>query len=246
MADRGINIATVVNMGNNSLVVALFDLDGTLCNARYHLASSIAGFQFKNPTRIPSAIVFLINQFARLLFWKAGLITYTHVVQAGIPELAHLLEDLSKSEASNLFSKAARATVNTARQETLNILRWHQEEGHTVILISSGFQPFLREVGSLLGINHTIGTALEKMGNIYTGRLAGPLCHGDDRVRLLRRFIEASGSDVNLPSSFAYGDRALDIPTLEIVGHPVAVYPDKELLNYANERGWTVTGRSRE
>ncbi len=231
-------------MGNTSLVVALFDLDGTLCNARY-LATSIVGFQFKNPTRIPSAIVFLINQFARLLLWKAGLMTYTHVVQAGSLELAHLLKSLSKSEASDLFSEAARATVNTARQETLNILRWHQEVEHTVILISSGFQPFLQEVGSLLGINHTVGTALEKIDDFYTGQLVDLLCHGENRVRLLHRFIKESGFDVNLPLSYAYGDRAQDIPILEMVGHPIAVYPDKELLDYANERGWTVIGASR-
>jgi len=47
---------------------------------------------------------------------------------------------------------------------------------------------------------------------------------------------------VNLSSSYAYGDRVQDIPVLEMVGHPVAVYPDKELLTYANERGWTVIG----
>jgi len=234
-------MVTMVDVDNPSSVVALFDLDGTLCNARY-LASSIVGCQFKNLARIPSAVVFLMNQFARLLFLKAGLMAYTRVAQAGIPELACLLKGLSKGEASNLFSEAARATVDTVRQETFNLLRWHQEEGHTVILISSGFHPFLRGVGSLLGINHTIGTALEVIGDCYTGRLAGPLCQGDNRVRLLCHFIEESGFDVNLSSSYAYGDRVQDIPVLEMVGHPVAVYPDKELLTYANERSWTVIG----
>ncbi len=135
-------------------------------------------------------------------------------------------------------------TVDTAREETLNLLRWHQEEGHTVILVSGGFQPFLREVANLLGINHTVGTDLEEVGDCYTGHLAGPLCYGDDRARLVRRFIETCGFDVNLSSSYAYGDRVQDIPMLEMVGHAVAVYPDKELLTYANKRGWRVIGVS--
>ncbi len=171
---------------------------------------------------------------------KAGLLTYTRVAQAGSPEFARLLKGLSKSEVFSLFSKAARKTVGSARKETLDLLRWHQEEGHTVILISSGFHPFLRGVGSLLGINHTIGTALEVIGDCYTGRLAGPLCQGDNRVRLLCHFIEESGFDVNLSSSYAYGDRVQDIPVLEMVGHPVAVYPDKGLLTHAKENSWTV------
>ena len=222
-------------------VFALFDLDGTICDAR-HLAAILVAHQFKYPARIPIAILFLMTQVARLLLLKAGLLTYTRVAQAGIPELANLLKGLSKSEVLSLFSKAARKTVSTAHEETLNLLRWHQEEGHTIILMSSGFQPFLSEVGSLLGINHTIGTALEEVGDCYTGRSTDPFCHGDGRVHLLRRFIEESGFDVNLSSSYAYGDRVQDIPVLETVGHPVAAYPDKELLTYANERGWTVIG----
>jgi len=230
-------------MGNTGLVVALFDLDGTLCNAR-HLAASIVGYQFKNPARIPSAVIYIMTQMTRLLFWKAGLMSYARFAQAGCPELARLLKGLSKSEVFSLFSKTAQKVVDTTREEMLTLLMWHQEEGHTAILVSGGFQPFLREVARLLGINHTVGTSLEEVGDCYTGRLAGPFCHGDDRVHLVRRFIESSGFDVDISSSYAYGDRVQDISMLEMVGHPIAVYPDKELLDYANERGWTVIGVS--
>ena len=48
-------------MGNPGLVVALFDLDGTLCNAR-HLAARLVSYQFKNHTRIPSVVIYLIKQ----------------------------------------------------------------------------------------------------------------------------------------------------------------------------------------
>ena len=234
----------MVDMENPGVVVALFDLDGTLCNAR-HLAASIVGYQFRNPARIPGAVIYIVTQMTKLLFWRAGLLTYARFAQAGCPELARLLKDLDKSEVFSLFSKTAQKVVDTAREEMLTVLRWHQEEGHTAILVSGGFQPFLTEVAKLLGINYTVGTALEEVEDYYTGCLAGPFCHGDDRVHLVRRFIESSGFDVDLSSSYAYGDRVQDIPMLEMVGHPVAVYPDKELLAYANERGWTVIGASR-
>ena len=230
-------------MENSGLVAALFDLDGTLCNTR-RLASSIVGYQFKNPARISSAVSYIMTQMTRLLFWKAGLLTYARFAQAGCHELARLLKGLDKSEVFSLFSKTAQKVVDTAREDMLAVLRWHQEEGHTVILVSGCFQPFLREVANLLEINHTVGTALEEVSDCYTGRLAGPFCHGDERARLVRRFIKVSGFDVNFSSSYAYGDRVQDIPILEMVGHPVAAYPDKELLTYANERGWTVLGAS--
>ena len=233
----------MADLESPGLVVALFDLDGTLCNAR-HMATSLVSYQFKNPARIPRAVIYLMTGLTRMLLLKVGLLTYSRIAQAGNPELARLLKGLRKSEVFSLFTEAAQTTVDTAREETLDILRWHQEEGHTVILMSGGFQPFLRVVGNLLGINHTVGTDLEEVDDCYTGRLASPFCHGDDRVRLVRHFIESSGFNVNLSSSYAYGDRVHDIPTMEMVGHPVAVYPDERLLTYAKEKGWTVIGES--
>ena len=41
---------------------------------------------------------------------------------------------------------------------------------------------------------------------------------------------------------FAYGDTVLDIPLLEHVEHPVAVYPDAKLKSVALERGWEIIG----
>ena len=108
----------MVDMENPGVVVALFDLDGTLCNAR-HLVASIVGYQFKNPARIPSAVIYLMTQVASFLLIKAGLLTYARVAQAGT-RLARLLKGFGKNEILSLFSRAARTAVNTARQETLN------------------------------------------------------------------------------------------------------------------------------
>ena len=38
-------------MGNLSLVAVLFDLDGTVCDAR-HAAADLVSYQFKKPIRI--------------------------------------------------------------------------------------------------------------------------------------------------------------------------------------------------
>ncbi len=38
----------------------------------------------------------------------------------------------------------------------------------------------------------------------------------------------------------AYADSSLDAPVLEMVGNPVATYPDQELLTLAQRRGWQI------
>ena len=50
----------------------------------------------------------------------------------------------------------------------------------------------------------------------------------------------ATRAHINLPQSYAYSDSITDLPMLELVGHPVAVNPDKELAREAREREWEI------
>jgi phosphoserine phosphatase len=44
----------------------------------------------------------------------------------------------------------------------------------------------------------------------------------------------------DLAASYAYTDSVSDLPMLEAVGNPVAINPERELLELAQERGWRV------
>jgi hypothetical protein len=63
----------MANLESPGSVVALFDLEGTLCNARY-MAASLVNYQSKNPVRIPMDTTYLMkrkakrNSIIRLIF----------------------------------------------------------------------------------------------------------------------------------------------------------------------------------
>ena len=44
----------------------------------------------------------------------------------------------------------------------------------------------------------------------------------------------------DLARSYAYSDSVTDVPMLEVVGHPHAVNPDKELRKIATAQGWPI------
>src|SRR5260370_35628858 len=46
--------------------------------------------------------------------------------------------------------------------------------------------------------------------------------------------------DIDLEASYAYSDSVTDEPMLRVVGHPVAVNPDKELGRLARAEDWEV------
>jgi phosphoserine phosphatase len=52
--------------------------------------------------------------------------------------------------------------------------------------------------------------------------------------------IEQHQLEIDLENSFAYADSLGDIHLLEMVGNPVAVFPDEHLKPVVERRGWPV------
>ncbi len=61
------------------------------------------------------------------------------------------------------------------------------------------------------------------------------MSHKADAIREM-----AVAEALDLASSYAYSDSITDLPMLELVGHPVAVNPDRDLARVAREREWEV------
>ena len=57
---------------------------------------------------------------------------------------------------------------------------------------------------------------------------------------LLREDELAESEGIDLSASYAYSDSLTDAPMLQIVGHPVAVNPDKELREMAEANDWQI------
>ncbi len=106
------------------------------------------------------------------------------------------------------------------------------------MVISSSPVEVVRPLGKYLGIDEVIGTRpeIDEDGK-YTGRLDF-YAYGPGKAVAIREMAEAE--DVDLSASYAYSDSMTDLPMLEAVGHPVAVNPDKELREIAQERDWQV------
>ncbi len=82
-----------------------------------------------------------------------------------------------------------------------------------------------------------IGTPIE----IVNGRVrvVGELAANERKIEQVLWRLGVKRVDV------AYGDTVLDIPLLEHAEHPIAVYPDKLLMEAAIKRGWEILGAER-
>lgn len=123
-------------------------------------------------------------------------------------------------------------------QEALDLFEEHREAGRALYLVSSGSIEVVVPLAEYLGVPHVIAT---QPGIDEHGRYDGTLdfyCYGENKPVAIRAQAETHGID--LQASYAYSDSITDLPMLEVVGHPVAVNPDRQLREHARAKGWEI------
>lgn len=122
--------------------------------------------------------------------------------------------------------------------EALDLIALHRAAGHDVVIASASVEQMVRPIAAMLGADHAIGSVAETgEDNAFTGRITH-FNHGQDKALACAQLAHEQGWD--LAHCFAYSDSVTDLPLLEIVGHPVAVNPDRGLREAARERDWQV------
>lgn len=117
-------------------------------------------------------------------------------------------------------------------------VRWHQERGHRVALLSGAPQFLVELLAGSLSVETVIGTPLVSEAEVYTGMLAGLHPYGPRKAILARQFAEAHG--VDLGASYAYADHHSDAEVLGLFGHPTCINATPRLRRVAARNGWPV------
>jgi HAD superfamily hydrolase (TIGR01490 family) len=123
-------------------------------------------------------------------------------------------------------------------EEALELIRQHRAEGRLVAIVSASPLEVVEPLSEHLGADLAIATEAKVDAD---GRYSGELvryAYGPEKAIAIREIAEARGID--LDASYAYSDSVTDLPMMELVGHPVAVNPDRPLLRIAREREWEV------
>ena len=129
------------------------------------------------------------------------------------------------------------------RREARGLLDLHHAADRDTYIVSASPIEIVGDFATALGLTGGIGTVAAIEDGIYTGELAEPFCYGEGKAIAIRKVAEERDYDLRL--SYAYTDSAGDLPMLEIVGHPVAVNPDRTLESIAYHRGWPIVEFSR-
>lgn len=121
----------------------------------------------------------------------------------------------------------------------LECLAWHHAQQHHIFLVTGTLDPLARAVVRQLPCPlQVFATELEVLGGHWTGLLASMHMSAEEKARTIHTIAEKS--ELDLASSFAYGNEMSDFVMLKAVGHPVAVNPSAPLANQARKRRWSI------
>jgi HAD superfamily hydrolase (TIGR01490 family) len=143
----------------------------------------------------------------------------------------------SRSDVDAIVSAALESVLEPIiYDEAMDLIDDHRQQGRRVVIVSASPSELVRPLGRHLGVDDVIASeaAIDEDGR-YTGELAF-FCTGKEKADAVRLFAERA--QIDLGRSYAYSDAFTDVPLLELVGHPVAVNPDRALARVAAERGW--------
>jgi len=121
--------------------------------------------------------------------------------------------------------------------EAVSLIEEHHLAGHDVIIVSASGTEVVEPIGQMLGADAVIATQLEVVDGKYTGNI-DHYVYAENKAHAMQELAADRGYD--LSQSYAYSDSITDLHMLEIVGHPFAVNPDKELRRKATANGWPV------
>ncbi|MFA7323914.1 MAG: HAD-IB family hydrolase [Candidatus Nanopelagicales bacterium] len=213
---------------------AVFDLDNTLVrgSSLFHFGCALAAQRVISPMHV-------------LRYGCAEVAYVRHRGERdGLPmqltgRLLRLVEGRSQEDlCSRARHYASTALRHHLAADVLNRLVAFQKLGVDCYLATASPQDLADAIATELGMSGAIGTVAEVRAGRYTGALASPIAHGAEKARRVMTLFDAWGYDPS--TAWAFSDSINDLPLLALVGNPVVVNGDRNLVQIAELNHWSV------
>jgi HAD superfamily hydrolase (TIGR01490 family) len=212
---------------------AFFDLDRTLMQGssafQFGRAAYHAGFMSRRQL--------LADAWANIRFRLRGATDDDSTALRD--RISRSLEGVRVRELQRLGPEVLRGILPRVYPAMLRCAYEHQDAGRRTYIVTAASAELAEMLARVLAFDGGIGSQFsEVVDGVHTGRATGEFVYRAGKARAIRALADREGID--LAASYAYSDSESDMPMLRVVGHPVAVNPDAELLRIAREEGWDV------
>lgn len=210
--------------------LSIFDLDNTL--VKVNTSFSFGKYLYKQGILSFFTMISLVFLYVRHRFFSLS------------------LEELHEQSFRRLFLGIPLEKVNQWVEGFLSLhfasignppavgcLKQAQQEGHYTVILSSSPDFLVGPIAELFGVDEWRATSyavdknqiLSHISELFTGKEKANAC-----------MVIIAACKLPRERSAVYSDSYLDLPLLEIAGHPVAVNPDRKLRAVCQKNQWRI------
>lgn len=138
------------------------------------------------------------------------------------------LKGLEKSKMEFVTNQVIDLQGDKVYMYTRNRIQWHLDNGYKVFFISGSPDYLVQKMAQRYGVADCIGSHyLVDESNRYTGEVH-KMWDAESKFQAIQQFVKHYRIDME--NSYAYGDTNGDLSMFQLVGHPIAFNPTRELL----------------
>ncbi len=108
-------------------------------------------------------------------------------------------------------------------EETVSDLKCLQQDGFRIIILSGGYDIYLKYFAEEFGISDVVSSAIDFKNGVCTGRMKGKDCLWRNKIEMLEEYCQRNNIEMDRSNSYAYSDSKSDLPMLNYVGNRVLV-----------------------
>ncbi len=211
---------------------AVFDIDGTLIRWQlYHaVTDTLAKLGYLEPEQYEEI------RSARIA-WKMrahpeAFKTYEKIMVNGFEQIIKKLTVAQFDTAVDEVIDQYKDQVYTYSRQLIKDLK---TKNYVLLAISGSQIELVSRIAAYYGFDDVIGTDYIKHQGKFTGEKK---FYAHDKKVALQKLIDKH--NLTLGGSIAIGDSSSDISMLQMVEHPIAFNPERNLLEEAKKSGWTI------
>jgi HAD superfamily hydrolase (TIGR01490 family) len=160
--------------------------------------------------------------------WDKRMGDYDDYLLGMIEIYKETIKGLDKGQVEFIAKQVISQKGDRVYTYTRSRIEWHRKSGHKIIAISGSPIEIVREMAKKYELD-------DYRGSIYVldseGRYTGDILPMWDSLSKEKALLEMGEKyDIDLASSYAYGDTSGDFSMFNLVGYPVCINPTRELL----------------
>lgn len=209
---------------------AFFDIDGTI----FRNSLMIEHFQKLIKFEIIDPIIWYTKIEKVYLEWEKRYGDFEEYLEILAKVYLEALKGIDKSYIDFTADHVIKSNGDMIYKFSRNQLNFHKENDYKIFFVSGSPDFLVSKMAQKYGATEYKGTIYEvDEDNKFTGNIVKQMWDSKSKLKTLQEFIEKY--DVDLEKSYAYGDTTGDFSMLKLVGHPIAINPNRELLNEIRE-----------